>query len=139
MRQHQESLRIVTGTKGLHDVTAAVAAVVGRASVETGLAVVFVRHTSASLIINENADPDVQRDLSAFLDRLVPEGDPLYRHVDEGPDDMPAHVKAALTASSLSIPIASGALALGTWQGLYLWEHRRRPSPRTIMVHISGV
>lgn len=139
MRQHQESLRIVTGTKGLHDVTAAVAAVVGRAGVETGLAVVFVRHTSASLIINENADPDVQRDLSAFLDRLVPEGDPLYRHVDEGPDDMPAHVKAALTASSLSIPIASGALALGTWQGLYLWEHRRRPSPRTIVVHISGV
>lgn len=139
MKQHQESLRITTGTKGLHDISAAVAAVVRRADVEAGLAVVFVRHTSASLIINENADPDVQRDLSAFLDRLVPEGDPLYRHVDEGPDDMPAHVKAALTASSLSIPVTSGALALGTWQGLYLWEHRRRPSPRTIVVHICGV
>ena len=139
MKQHQESLRIDTGTKGLHDVTSQVAGVVRRAAIETGLAVVFVRHTSASLIINENADPDVQRDLSAFLDRLVPEGDPLYRHVDEGPDDMPAHVKAALTASSLSIPIANGALALGTWQGLYLWEHRRRPSPRTIVVHINGV
>ena len=102
-----------------------------------GLCTVFVRHTSASLLIQENADPQVARDLEAFLARLVPEGDPLYRHVAEGPDDMPAHVRAALTATSLSIPILNGALALGTWQGVYLWEHRRRASPRSLVVHLG--
>jgi secondary thiamine-phosphate synthase enzyme len=102
-----------------------------------GVCTVFVQHTSASLLIQENADPDVRRDLEAFLARLVPEGDPLYRHVTEGPDDMPAHVRAALTQTSLAIPIAEGALALGTWQGVYLWEHRRRPGERSLVIHLA--
>ena len=96
-----------------------------------------MQHTSASLVIQENADPDVQRDLEAFFRRLVPEGDPLYRHVEEGPDDMPAHVKAALTATSIGIPVADRRLLLGTWQGIYLWEHRRRPQTRRVVVHIG--
>jgi len=138
MTVHQESIALSPVPQGLHDITRAVAAVVGRSGVDIGLVTVFVRHTSASLIINENADPDVCRDLEAFLQRLVPEGDPLYRHVDEGPDDMPAHVKAALTASSLSIPMADGRMLLGTWQGIYLWEHRRRGTGRRVVVHVSG-
>ena len=138
MTVHQESVALSPVPQGLHDITRAVAAVVGRSGVDIGLVTVFVRHTSASLIINENADPDVCRDLEAFLQRLVPEGDPLYRHVDEGPDDMPAHVKAALTASSLSIPMADGRMLLGTWQGIYLWEHRRRGTGRRVVVHVSG-
>lgn len=138
MTVHQESIALSPVPQGLHDITRAVAAVVGRSGVDIGLVTVFVRHTSASLIINENADPDVCRDLEAFLQRLVPEGDPLYRHVDEGPDDMPAHVKAALTATSLSIPMADGRMLLGTWQGIYLWEHRRRGTGRRVVVHVSG-
>jgi len=138
MTVHQESVALSPVPQGLHDITRAVAAVVGRSGVDIGLVTVFVRHTSASLIINENADPDVCRDLEAFLQRLVPEGDPLYRHVDEGPDDMPAHVKAALTATSLSIPMADGRMLLGTWQGIYLWEHRRRGTGRRVVVHVSG-
>jgi secondary thiamine-phosphate synthase enzyme len=136
---HQESLRISGGGAGLTDITREVARVVAEARVEIGLATCFIRHTSASLVIQENADPDVQTDLEAFFRRLVPEGDPLYRHTAEGPDDMPAHVKAALTATSLAIPIAGGRLALGTWQGIYLWEHRRRPHRRDVIVHVSGV
>ena len=104
---------------------------------EEGLCTLFLRHTSASLLIQENADPSARRDLEAWLDRLVPEGDPLFTHTAEGADDMPAHVKAALTASSLSIPIVDGELALGTWQGIYLWEHRRRPHRREIVVHLT--
>jgi secondary thiamine-phosphate synthase enzyme len=99
---------------------------------------VFIRHTSASLLIQENADPDVPHDLEAFFKRLVPDGDKLFLHTAEGPDDMPAHVKAALTQSSLSIPIVSGRLVLGTWQGLFLFEHRRRPHTRTILLHAIG-
>lgn len=105
----------------------------------TGLAVVYLRHTSASLVIQENADPDVQTDLQAFIRRLVPNGDPLYLHTSEGPDDMSAHVKAALTATSLTIPIADGRMVLGTWQGIYLWEHRDRPHQRKLVVHVTGV
>ena len=97
-----------------------------------------VRHTSASLLIQENADPDVREDLERFLARLVPDGDPLYRHTIEGEDDMPAHVRAALTAVNLSIPVTGGALALGTWQGIYLWEHRRHPHTRRITAHFIG-
>lgn len=138
MSHHQERLRIPTAGASLTDLSREVAAVVQRAGVQTGVATVFVRHTSASLTIQENADPDVQRDLLAFFARLVPEGDPLYRHVDEGPDDMPAHVKAALTSTSLGIPIASGRLALGTWQGIYLFEHRRASHTREVVVHVSG-
>lgn len=138
MRQHQQTLVCDPGGPGLHDVTAAVRGVVDAADVELGQATLFIRHTSASLTIQENADPDVQIDLEAFIRRLVPEGDPLYRHVDEGPDDMPAHVKAALTATSLTIPIDGGRMVLGTWQGIYLWEHRRRPGRRQIVVHVIG-
>lgn len=138
MTHHQEQVVVPTRGQGLYGVTREVEQAVSRAGVDVGLATVFVRHTSASLIINENADPDVPRDLEAFLQRLVPEGDPLYRHTAEGPDDMPAHVKSALTATSLAIPVTSGRLALGTWQGIFLWEHRRAAHSRKLLVHISG-
>jgi len=131
-------LRVVPREPGLVEITRELAQLVRESGQREGLCTVFVRHTSASLLIQENADPDVRRDLEAFLARLVPEGDPLYRHVTEGPDDMPAHVRAALTQTSLSIPIANGALALGTWQGVYLWEHRREPSPRSLVVHFGS-
>jgi secondary thiamine-phosphate synthase enzyme len=122
----------------LTTITEAVRRAVAAAAVTNGLCTVFIRHTSASLLIQENADSDVQRDLEAFLSRLVPDGDPLYRHVAEGPDDMPAHVKAALTRTSESIPIQAGRLVLGTWQGLYVWEHRDGRQQREILVHVLG-
>jgi secondary thiamine-phosphate synthase enzyme len=127
-----------TPGQGLHDITAQVAAVVRTASIKEGLCTVFVRHTSASLVIQENADPTAKRDLERWLNRLVPEGDPFYSHDAEGPDDMPSHVKAALTATSLSIPVMGGNLGLGTWQGIYLWEHRRRGSRRELVVHVGA-
>jgi secondary thiamine-phosphate synthase enzyme len=136
---------ITTNRQGLYDITAEVAEGVGRAARGgvlsadgSGLCTVFVQHTSASLIIQENADPAVQRDLEAWLNRLVVENDPLYTHNDEGADDMPAHIKAALMAVSIGIPIERGRLALGTWQGIYLWEHRRRPHTRRIVIHIAA-
>lgn len=135
---HQGCFSVKTCGQGLNDITAQVAEIVGDAQVSIGLVTVFVRHTSASLIINENADPDVQRDLSAFFARLVPEYDQLYRHTAEGPDDMPAHVKVALTATSLSIPVSDGRMVLGTWQGIYLWEHRNSGSARQVVVHLTG-
>jgi secondary thiamine-phosphate synthase enzyme len=138
MRQHQHTIELRPGRPGLHDCTAAVAGVVRDAGIDLGQVTLFLRHTSASLTIQENADPDVQIDLEAFLRRLVPEGDPLYRHTAEGPDDMPAHVKTALTATSLTIPIHAGRLVLGTWQGIYLWEHRRHPGTRRLVVHVIG-
>lgn len=122
---------------GLHEITAEVARAVDGARVRDGLCTVFVQHTSASLIIQENADPSAARDLERWLDRLVPEGDALYTHTAEGPDDMPAHIKSALTATSLSIPIARGRLGLGTWQGIYLWEHRSARSLRRVLVHVG--
>jgi secondary thiamine-phosphate synthase enzyme len=103
-----------------------------------GICHLFIHHTSASLLIQENADPDVQRDLEAFFQRLVPDGDPIFRHTAEGPDDMPAHVRCALTASSLSIPITDGRLGLGTWQGIYLWEHREHGSSRRLTITVDG-
>ena len=129
-------LRIATRGQGLVDITREIAAAVAAASSVVGLCTVFVQHTSASLVIQENADPDVQRDLQAFFRRLVPEGDPLWTHTAEGADDMPAHVRAALTQVSLSIPVTAGRLALGTWQGIYLWEHRREGSERRVLVHV---
>lgn len=123
---------------GLLELTEAVQAVVARAGVREGLCTLFVRHTSASLLIQENADPAVQRDLEAWLARLVPERDPLYTHTAEGPDDMPAHVRAALTACSLGVPFAEGRLLLGRWQGIYLWEHRRSPTPHEVVVHLGA-
>ncbi|MCW5776920.1 MAG: secondary thiamine-phosphate synthase enzyme YjbQ [Phycisphaeraceae bacterium] len=131
-------LVIPTPDRGLHEITGRIARVVADAGVRNGLCTVFIRHTSASLIIQENADPSAQRDLEAWFDRLVPEGDPLYTHTAEGLDDMPSHVKAALTQTSLSIPIVDGRLALGTWQGIYLWEHRRSPHQRRVVVSVLG-
>src|SRR5499427_8995659 len=124
------TLSIRTTRQGLHEITDDVAAAVHGSRIGEGLCTVFVQHTSASLIIQENADPSAKRDLEAWLNRLVAENDPLFTHNDEGPDDMPSHVKAALTATSISIPIIGGRLALGTWQGIYLWEHRRAPHQR---------
>jgi secondary thiamine-phosphate synthase enzyme len=124
--------------QGLVSFTDAVVDVVSRAGLTEGLCTLFVQHTSASLLIQEDADPTAREDLERWLNRLVPEGDALYRHTQEGPDDMPAHIKAALTATSLSIPIVDGRLALGTWQGIYLWEHRRRSSARTVVVHVGS-
>ncbi len=138
MQQHQETLAIETRGQSLIEVTGDVARVVRAAGIETGVAHVFCRHTSASLLIQENADPDVQRDLLAFFRRLVPDGDSFFIHRAEGPDDMPAHVKSALTQTTLTIPIADGRLLLGTWQGIYLFEHRARPHARQLVVHILG-
>jgi secondary thiamine-phosphate synthase enzyme len=127
-----------TAGQGLREITAEVDAVVRGSGIEEGLCTLFVRHTSASLVIQENADPTAKRDLERWLNRLVPEGDPFYQHDTEGPDDMPAHIKAALTASSLSIPIHENRLVLGQWQGIYLWEHRRRGARRELVVHIGA-
>jgi secondary thiamine-phosphate synthase enzyme len=131
-------LSIRTSRQGLHDVTDEVRAVVRESGVREGLCTVFIQHTSASLTIQENADPSARRDLETWLNRLVPERDPLYTHTAEGPDDMPSHIKAALTATSLAIPILDGDLGLGTWQGIYVWEHRRHASARKLLVHVGA-
>lgn len=130
-------LHVDTTGQGLHEITAKVADAVKGAGIDEGLCTIFVRHTSASLVIQENADPTAKSDLERWLARLVPEGDSFYEHDTEGPDDMPAHIKAALTATSLAIPIERSKLALGTWQGIYLWEHRHRGSRRELVVHIG--
>ena len=124
-------LRVSVSRQGLHEFTREVDRVVRASGVSEGVCTLFVQHTSASLTIQENADPAARVDLERWLNRLVPEGDPLYTHTQEGLDDMPSHIKAALTATSLSIPVLDGALALGTWQGIYLWEHRSRPGDRS--------
>lgn len=126
-----------THGQGLHDITAEVQAGVDASGLAEGLCTVMVRHTSASLIIQENADPSARRDLETWLNRLVREDDSLYTHTAEGPDDMPSHIKAALTATTLAIPFTGRRLCLGTWQGVYLWEHRRRGSGRHIVLHIG--
>ncbi len=133
-----EHFTVATPGRGLHEITAQVQAAVEKAGIEDGLCTIFVRHTSASLVVQENADPSAKHDLERWLDRLVPDGDPFYRHDAEGPDDMPGHIRAALTATSVSIPVSGGALALGTWQGVYLWEHRTRGSRRELVVHIGA-
>ncbi|GBE08895.1 hypothetical protein BMS3Bbin11_00999 [bacterium BMS3Bbin11] len=130
-------LFIETQGQGLIDITAEVVSLVSTASCKEGLCTVYVTHTSASLTIQENADPSARRDLENWLNRLVPENDPLYTHTTEGADDMPAHIKAILTNVSLSIPIINGRLGLGTWQGLYLWEHRRSGHRRRLLVHVT--
>ena len=131
-------LEIRTRGQGLHEITPRVAAAVAAAGRSDGLCIVFIRHTSASLIIQENADPSARRDLEVWLARLVPPGDPLYTHTAEGPDDMPSHIRAALTATSLAIPVLDGRLALGTWQGIFLYEHRLAPNRRKIAAHLLG-
>ena len=133
-----KQLAVETHGQGLYEITAAVQTEVRSAKLSEGLCTLFVRHTSASLVIQENADPSAKRDLERWIARLVPEGDPFYTHDAEGPDDMPAHIRAALTASSLSIPIVNQKLALGTWQGIYLWEHRRQGSRRDLVLHIGS-
>jgi len=130
-------LSVRAAGRGLHEITREVRSAVAECGVDEGLCTIFLRHTSASLVIQENADPSARRDLEAWLDRLVPERDPLYTHTAEGPDDMPSHIKAALTATSLAVPIVDGELGLGTWQGIYLWEHRDRPGPRQLLVHVG--
>jgi secondary thiamine-phosphate synthase enzyme len=132
-----ERPRIEAQGAGLHEFTPEVERVVARAGLREGLCTLFIQHTSASLLIQENADPSARRDLERWLARLVPEGDALFTHDAEGPDDMPAHVRAALTATSLSIPVLGGRLGLGAWQGIYLWEHRRAGGPRSVVVHLS--
>jgi secondary thiamine-phosphate synthase enzyme len=138
VRQQLDELTVATRGAGLYEITQQVVEWVAGASIGRGLLTLHVRHTSASLVIQENADPDVRDDLERFFRRLVPRGDSLFRHTVEGPDDMPAHVRAALTATSLSVPIFDGALALGTWQGIYLWEHRDAPHRRRIAAHAIG-
>ena len=133
---NQYKLTVQTGGRGLTDITARVEALVDVRDQDCGLAHIFVHHTSASLIIQENADPDVRRDLDAFFARLVPDGDPIFTHIEEGPDDMSAHIRSVLTATHLTVPITEGRLALGTWQGIYLWEHRTQPHARQITVTV---
>ncbi len=134
---HQEAFEVTTRGKGLADVTPEVGAIARRSGVSTGSCTVFVQHTSASLVIQENADPAVLRDLERYFAELVPESR-RWEHADEGPDDMPAHARAVLTKTSETIPIMAGRLALGTWQGLYLWEHRARPHTRRLVVTVQG-
>ncbi len=138
MKQAHHRLSLPARGPGLHEVTREVTAWLAEQPVRDGLLTVFVRHTSASLLIQENADPDVQRDLESFFGRLVPEDSHLYRHTAEGPDDMPAHIKGALTQTQLSIPVSDGRLALGTWQGIYLFEHRHAPHQRELALHLIG-
>lgn len=131
-------LEVSTHGRGFYDVTREVQQRVTESGLQEALCTVFCHHTSASLVITENADPQVRRDLEAFMRRLVPDGDPLFRHVDEGPDDMPSHVRSVLTQTSVGIPVARGRLALGTWQGLYVWEHRTAPHRRRLTVALVG-
>jgi secondary thiamine-phosphate synthase enzyme len=135
---HSEGFEVATKGRGTYEITDQVARAVRASGLERGLCVVFVHHTSASLILCENADPSVRSDLERYFARLVPDGDPVFRHTAEGPDDMPAHVRSILTASSLSIPVDRSRLDLGTWQGVYLWEHRADPHRRRITVSVVG-
>jgi secondary thiamine-phosphate synthase enzyme len=135
---HRGELSVATRGRGTYDITRDVGGIVRASSAHLGLATVFIQHTSASLIICENADPSVREDLERFAARLVPDGDELFEHDAEGPDDMPAHVRSVLTQTSIGVPIVDGKLALGTWQGLYLWEHRTAPHTRKVTVMIIG-
>lgn len=138
MRQFQHIVEVSTRVAGLTEITAELERFVAEAAIETGLVTAFVRHTSCSLLIQENADPDVRRDLLTFFRKLVPQGMDWVVHDAEGPDDMPAHIKSALTAVSVGIPVVEGRPALGTWQGLYLFEHRARPHRRQVVLHLIG-
>lgn len=138
MTQHTHTLEIATRGKGLYPFTREAARWVASTGVQTGLLTVFIRHTSASLVIQENADPDVLLDMADFFERLVPENARCYRHTVEGPDDMTSHIRSALTQTSLSIPVLGGRMALGTWQGLYVFEHRSAPHRRSVVLHLAG-
>ena len=134
----QEEINIATEGRGTYDLSRQVQQAVRASGISTGLCHVFIRHTSASLMICENADPAVMRDLETFMERLVPDGDPMFTHTAEGPDDMPAHVRSILTQTDLNVPVSDGQCALGTWQGIYLWEHRFAPHQRKVVLTISG-
>jgi secondary thiamine-phosphate synthase enzyme len=138
MKQFTHRMQVATRGKGLYPITTEIADWTQKQGLGTGLLTVFIQHTSASLTIQENADPDVVRDIAEFFERLAPENAPFYRHTTEGPDDMPAHIRAALTPTQLSIPLINGALALGTWQGIYLFEHRVNPHRRSVVLHLAG-
>ncbi len=138
LHQALSTLTVATHGRAFYDITADVQQAVRKASVGTGLCTLHLKHTSASLLIQENADPDVQRDFEKFFARLVPDGDRLFIHTVEGDDDMPAHVRTALTTVNLSIPISNGRLCLGTWQGIYVWEHRTQAHHRSVVVHVLG-
>ena len=138
MKQSLSTIEVETRAPGLVEITDKVEACVADSDIHDGLVTIFIRHTSASLVIQENADPDVQHDLDAFLRRIVPEDSRLYRHTAEGDDDMPAHIRSALTATQLSVPLRGGQMRLGTWQGIYVFEHRRMRSRRSIDVHVIG-
>jgi secondary thiamine-phosphate synthase enzyme len=138
LRQEVHELSLPTRGRGFYEFTGELEVLVRKAGLRTGLATLLVRHTSASLLIQENADPEVRRDLERFFSRLAPDGDALFRHTCEGDDDMPAHVRTALTQVSLGLPIVDGRLALGTWQGIYLWEHRHHGQSRQVTVHLLG-
>jgi secondary thiamine-phosphate synthase enzyme len=133
-----ERITVETDRRGLHEITAEIARRVAASGIASGLCTLFLQHTSASLTIQENADPSARRDLEAWMDRLVPDADRRFTHTAEGPDDMPSHIKAALTGCALSIPILEGHLALGTWQGIYLWEHRTAPHRRRLVMHLTA-
>ena len=138
LQQHLASITVRTSGRGFVDVTEEVRAAVRASGIREGLVTLFLRHTSASLVVQENADPEVRGDLERFFARLVPDGDPLLRHDTEGPDDMPAHIRAALTATQVAIPVRAGAPALGTWQGIYVWEHRTSAHRRELALHVIG-
>jgi secondary thiamine-phosphate synthase enzyme len=138
MSVFRETIDVVTKGRGTVDLSAEVQSLVANTDIEIGICQVFIEHTSASLILSENADPDVRHDLESFMARLVPDGDPLFRHTMEGPDDMPAHVRSVLTQSSLSLPVGRGRCELGTWQGIYLWEHRSAGHRRRVTVTVIG-
>ncbi|MEE8202626.1 MAG: secondary thiamine-phosphate synthase enzyme YjbQ [Alphaproteobacteria bacterium] len=138
MQQSSHRLSVSTRGKGLYDVTREIDAWLGEQRIRDGLLTVFIRHTSASLVIQENADPDVLGDLEAFFARIAPESTGAYRHESEGPDDMPAHIRAALTQTQLAIPVDGGRMALGTWQGVYVFEHRAAPHSRDLALHLIG-
>ena len=138
MRQSSGTISVATRGKGLYEFTGKVESWVAEQGIETGLLTLFLQHTSASLTVQENADPDVIADLNDFFERLVPESDRRYRHTSEGSDDMPAHIRAALTMTQLSIPVRAGRPALGTWQGIYVFEHRARPHRRSVLLHLIG-
>jgi secondary thiamine-phosphate synthase enzyme len=138
MRQSTHRLAVSTRGKGFYEITSDVASWLSQQNIQTGLLTVFVQHTSASLVIQENADPDVVRDLETFFSGLAPEDNRFYTHTSEGPDDMPAHIRAALTQTQLSIPVTGGQMCLGTWQGIYVFEHRRQPHQRGVVLHVLG-
>ena len=134
----QQQFNVETPGRGISDISREIQAIVDQSGIRTGLCHVFIKHTSASLMLCENADPDVLRDMESFMQREVPDGDPIFTHTAEGPDDMPAHVRSVLTSSDLTLPVSDRRCALGTWQGVFLWEHRHAPHHRSVLVTVSG-